>query len=116
MSILFVLTGLLMIVLAVPMIRGKVPPNHWYGFRVRRTLEDPTGLVSGQCLCRESCCSIYGVVIIATAILYLAEMLADLTDESLAWVMTFVLVRRCFGPGSFELAISENAVDEQLQH
>jgi uncharacterized membrane protein len=34
-------TGLLLIALAVPLILGKIGPNPWYGFRVRRTLEDP---------------------------------------------------------------------------
>jgi uncharacterized membrane protein len=34
-------TGLLLMALAVPLIRGKIGPNPWYGFRVRRTLDDP---------------------------------------------------------------------------
>ena len=33
---LFVAAGLLLAVLAVPMVFRKVPPNYWYGFRVRR--------------------------------------------------------------------------------
>ena len=37
----FLLSGTLVIVLGVPLIRGRVRPNPWYGFRVRRTLEDP---------------------------------------------------------------------------
>jgi uncharacterized membrane protein len=36
-----VATGLLLAVVAVPLIRRKVAPNVLYGFRVRRTLEDP---------------------------------------------------------------------------
>ena len=39
--ILFLLIGLLMIGLAIPLILGKVPPNSWYGFRIRLTLDDP---------------------------------------------------------------------------
>lgn len=35
--VLFVLTGLLCIGLAVPMILRRVPPNHLYGLRVRAT-------------------------------------------------------------------------------
>jgi uncharacterized membrane protein len=38
---LFVATGLLMVILAVPMIKGRVKPNGWYGFRIRATLDDP---------------------------------------------------------------------------
>lgn len=30
-----------MIVLSIPMILGKVPPNPIYGFRTRKTLSDP---------------------------------------------------------------------------
>ena len=33
--------GLLLIVLSIPLLLGKVPPNHWYGFRTRLTLSDP---------------------------------------------------------------------------
>jgi len=38
---LFVAEGLLLAVLSVPLILGKIGPNSWYGFRVRRTLDDP---------------------------------------------------------------------------
>jgi hypothetical protein len=37
----FVVSGLLLCVLAIPMILKKVKPNFWYGFRVRKTLENP---------------------------------------------------------------------------
>ena len=40
--VMYVVFGLLLIVLAIPMLRGKVPPNPWYGFRVPGTLSDPT--------------------------------------------------------------------------
>jgi len=33
--------GLLLAVLAVPMIANKIKPNPWYGFRVKQTLENP---------------------------------------------------------------------------
>ena len=38
--IVFIASGLLMSGLALPLMRRKIPPNHLYGFRVRRTLED----------------------------------------------------------------------------
>jgi uncharacterized membrane protein len=41
MLLMQVIPGLLLIALSVPLIRGKIGPNPWYGFRVRRTLEDP---------------------------------------------------------------------------
>ena len=37
----YVAAGLLLIGLSVPLIRRKVRPNAWYGFRVRQTLADP---------------------------------------------------------------------------
>jgi hypothetical protein len=39
--ILYVVIGLLMVVLALPLIKGKVKPNGLYGFRVPQTLSDP---------------------------------------------------------------------------
>jgi len=38
--ILFVASGLLLTALSLPMIFHEVPPNYWYGFRVRATLEN----------------------------------------------------------------------------
>ena len=37
----FAFLGLLLIGLALPLLRRKVPPNRWYGFRVPLTLKDP---------------------------------------------------------------------------
>jgi hypothetical protein len=39
--ILFVCSGLILVGLSIPLIMGKIGPNPWYGFRVRRTLSDP---------------------------------------------------------------------------
>lgn len=38
--ILYIATGLLLTGMALPLVCRKIPPNHWYGFRVNRTLED----------------------------------------------------------------------------
>ena len=37
----FVAFGLFIVILAVPMILGKVPPNGIYGFRTKKTMADP---------------------------------------------------------------------------
>ena len=37
----FLVTGTLLAGLSIPLIAGIVPPNGWYGFRVRKTLSDP---------------------------------------------------------------------------
>lgn len=39
--VLYVILGLLMVALAVPLIKRKVKPNGLYGFRVPQTLSDP---------------------------------------------------------------------------
>ena len=47
--------SVLLIALSMPLIKRKVAPNSWYGFRVRQTLEDPAvwyeaNAYSGRCL------------------------------------------------------------------
>ncbi|WP_448563229.1 SdpI family protein [Trichothermofontia sp.] len=39
--LLFLICGAILIGISIPLIQGRVGPNQWYGFRVRRTLEDP---------------------------------------------------------------------------
>lgn len=90
LSISLVATGLLMVVLAIPMIRGKVPPNHWYGFRVRRTKEDPQIWYPANAYAGKLVL-VYGLFICVAAIV-LPWMFADLAPDALAWVMTFVLL------------------------
>jgi hypothetical protein len=38
---LYVATGLLLVLVSLPLLWGKIPPNPLYGFRVRTTLENP---------------------------------------------------------------------------
>lgn len=37
----FLVSGAILIGISIPLIQGRVGPNPSYGFRVRRTLEDP---------------------------------------------------------------------------
>jgi uncharacterized membrane protein len=37
----FLFSGVLLAALSVPMIKGKIPPNGIYGFRVKKTMENP---------------------------------------------------------------------------
>jgi uncharacterized membrane protein len=39
-SLLFALVGLLFVCLSIPLIRNRVPPNRYYGFRTPKTLSD----------------------------------------------------------------------------
>jgi hypothetical protein len=38
---LFLFSGMFLAVISIPLILGKITPNGFYGFRVRKTLEDP---------------------------------------------------------------------------
>ncbi len=40
-TVMYVVLGLLMSGLSVPLILNRVKPNPWYGFRVPKTLSDP---------------------------------------------------------------------------
>lgn len=39
--LLYIGAGILLILLAIPLYLEKVKPNLWYGFRIRKTLENP---------------------------------------------------------------------------
>ncbi len=41
LMLLFLFSGALLAVLSVPLIMGKIPPNGLYGFRVKKTMENP---------------------------------------------------------------------------
>lgn len=40
LTIVFFVGGLLTAGLSLPLILGRIPPNKWYGFRVKRTLKN----------------------------------------------------------------------------
>jgi hypothetical protein len=39
--ILYAVVAVVMVLAAIPLMKHKIPPNHWYGFRVPATLNDP---------------------------------------------------------------------------
>jgi uncharacterized membrane protein len=41
LTLFFILAGFLIFIISIPMIRGKVKPNGWYGFRIPLTLDHP---------------------------------------------------------------------------
>ncbi len=85
--VMYVFCGLLLIVLAIPMLRGKVPPNPWYGFRVPSTLSDPTrwykaNRYAGRWLL------LTGIITVAAAVaLYFVP---GLSVDTYAWLMLAV--------------------------
>ena len=73
-------TGVLFIALGVPLWCRNVPPNHWYGFRVRATMNDPNvwypvNEVSGKWMAFTG--AIHGLVVCS------AYLLPGMTEDRL---------------------------------
>ena len=69
MLLMQVASSLLLIGLSIPLIRRKVAPNAWYGFRVRQTLDDPTvwyeaNAYLGRCLLWAGIAILFGSVVL----------------------------------------------------
>lgn len=67
-NLLWILAGMAFIAISIPLILEKVPPNRWYGFRVKKTLSDEkiwyvANRIAGYDLL------IAGVVVLTTAII-----------------------------------------------
>ena len=39
-TLFFIIDGIILIALGIPLLQGHVSPNSWYGFRTRKTLSD----------------------------------------------------------------------------
>ena len=64
---LYVGAGLLLIGLSVQLIRRKVRPNNWYGFRVRQTLADPDVWYAANAYAGKRLLAV-GVITVLTAV------------------------------------------------
>ena len=92
--VLFAGIGLLMVILAIPMILGKVTPNSVYGFRTKKTLSDPeiwypANAYAGKWLLA------WGVVMMVAALL-LPILLPDLSEDSYAALFVLVVLGGLF--------------------
>ena len=68
--LLYIVGGLLLVGLAVPLIQRKIAPNGWYGFRIPRTLNDPevwyrANAVAGRWLFAIGLVTVISAVILA---------------------------------------------------
>jgi hypothetical protein len=66
--VMFLISGVILVAISIPLIRGRIAPNSLYGFRVRDTLDDPrtwykTNTYSGKWLLAT------GLIFIATCLL-----------------------------------------------
>jgi hypothetical protein len=67
---LFLVTGTILAGLSIPLITGIVPPNDWYGFRMRKTITNPeiwypVNKRSGIWLLATSVCIILAAICLA---------------------------------------------------
>ena len=57
--------GILLAALSIPLILGRVPPNHWYGFRTSKTLSSAklwraSNQCAGWCLLATGAATVAG--------------------------------------------------------
>jgi uncharacterized membrane protein len=98
--ILYVSLGLLSAALAVPLMRRKIAPNSLYGFRVRRTLEDPkvwydANAYAGRCLfgfglgTAIACLALYLIPTIDPVVYAVACLLIVLVGLAVSLILSF---------------------------
>lgn len=85
----FILFGILMVGLAVPMIREKVPPNSWYGLRIDATIDNPDVWYPANAFVGRLLI-IYGLITIVASIL-LAQI-QSISDDVYAIIMSAYIV------------------------
>ena len=56
-----------LILLSIPLILGRIAPNRWYGFRVKRTIENPSVWYPANRFAATQL-SVLGVLLLITAI------------------------------------------------
>lgn len=89
LTVFFILAGILVCGLSIPMIRGRVKPNGWYGFRIPLTLDHPeiwypVNRLAGWLLL------VYGGVLVA-ATFGLAQMPGITLDAYTIWIAAIAL-------------------------
>ena len=67
LTILFTISGLVLAGISVPLILGKIPPNGLYGFRVKKTMENPAiwypvNVYSGKWLLVAGLCTVSAAI------------------------------------------------------
>lgn len=92
---LFPLTGIIFVLLGIPLKRGQVPPNNWYGFRTRKTLSNEAlwyevNRVTGQDMITAGAT----MFVISIPVLLLAERIGLALAHIVMTVVTLVMVIR----------------------
>jgi uncharacterized membrane protein len=109
----YVGAGLLLTLLSLPLLAQKIGPNPWYGFRVRRTLEDPAIWYPANAFAAVGLLCVGLITSIAAIVLYLvpgitvdvyaiAEAAVCLGGLAVTVVMSFRYLGTLSGRGSTE--------------
>jgi hypothetical protein len=67
LTILFTVSGLVLAGISIPLVLGKIPPNGLYGFRVKKTMENPdiwypVNAYSGKWLLATGLCMVLAAI------------------------------------------------------
>ena len=93
--LIFLASGGVLIGLSIPLIQRKVPPNRLYGFRVRRTLEDPNVWYPVNVYSGWRMLWLGTAIMFAAVVLYFVPGLDDAWYASLVGIVAAVAVMTC---------------------
>ena len=111
-AVLFIVSGFLLMLAGIPMRRGKVKPNAWYGFRLPITQKSdemwyPTNAYAGKGLV------VVGGIVMVTAVLL--PLLFNLTADNYVIVMTVILLAAIFILFGFSYRYAKK-LDKELEN
>lgn len=112
MIVLFIFSGSLLIIVSIPMIKGKVKRNAWYGFRMPITQKSdemwyPTNTYAGKGLL------VVGVIVMITAVSL--PFMFNLTADDYAIIMSIILLVTLFVLFGLSYRFAKK-LDAQLQN
>ena len=117
LMITFIVSGLVLAGVCVPLILGRIPPNGWYGFRVRKTIEYPeiwypVNKYSGERLLLASLV----LVVAAVGYTYIPGITIDIYSYAVlvTWVVGFTLAIVSSFRYMSTLKIGENPINSSL--
>jgi hypothetical protein len=82
--LLYAFSGLLLAAIGIPLILQKIGPNPWYGFRVKKTLDDPAVWYPVNAYARKRLLAV-GIVSSLSAVLLFFVPGVDSTTYALAF-------------------------------
>ena len=96
-TLFFIVDGVLLIALGIPLLQGQVSPNSWYGFRTRKTLSDEKIWYAVNRIAGKDMVLAGAIIIVSSIILLMfgsrvrferaAATLVTITLLSVAWMV-----------------------------